>query len=145
MWHERLHSTGLNSCGSFFGRYLQFTIRVGSHSTTNTCPSPDMSHDRSGEVLLIYSCNAGTTWELLKQFDSIGYREPRYSVWNGCIYMFILNDKDGDFYLCSFLLNIKWWKHIAEYISFIFVKLVSSWWCIKMSNGSKFKTKKNRS
>ncbi|XP_071817155.1 reelin-like isoform X2 [Apostichopus japonicus] len=57
--------------------YLQFTIRVGSHSTTNTCPSPDMSHDRSGEVLLMYSCNAGTTWELLKQFYSIGYREPR--------------------------------------------------------------------
>lgn len=65
-----------------FNRYIQFTIRIGSHSTVNTCPSGDLSHDHLGEVLLTSSCNAGTSWELLKQFDSSSYREPR----SGCIF-----------------------------------------------------------
>ncbi|XP_058607158.1 reelin isoform X3 [Onychostoma macrolepis] len=55
-------------------RYLQFTLRLGSRSTSSSCPSPD----QPGEgVLLHYSSDNGITWTLLQHYAYQGFHEPR--------------------------------------------------------------------
>ncbi|XP_041109989.1 reelin-like isoform X1 [Polyodon spathula] len=55
-------------------RYLQFTLRLGSHSILSTCRAPD----QPGEgVLLHYSFDNGITWKLLQHFSYQGFHEPR--------------------------------------------------------------------
>ncbi|XP_038061332.1 reelin-like [Patiria miniata] len=61
----------LNSTNS---RFLQFTVRIGSHSSIGTCASPD---DQSESLLLFYSCNNGIEWQLLKHMEYNGYKTPR--------------------------------------------------------------------
>uniref|UniRef100_A0A671T1G1 Reelin n=1 Tax=Sinocyclocheilus anshuiensis TaxID=1608454 RepID=A0A671T1G1_9TELE len=55
-------------------RYLQFTLRLGSRSTSSSCPAPD----QPGEgVLLHYSSDNGITWTLLQHYAYQGFHEPR--------------------------------------------------------------------
>ncbi|XP_033646479.1 reelin-like isoform X1 [Asterias rubens] len=58
-------------------RYLQFTVRIGSHSSVGTCPSSD---DQSEGLLLLYTCNNGIEWQLLKHMEYDGYKTPRGEV-----------------------------------------------------------------
>ena len=62
-------------------RYLQFNIRVGSHSSVSQCPPPDRTKEL---VILDYSCNGGVTWSLLKTFNIFNYRTAKY-VSNGSL------------------------------------------------------------
>ncbi|KAK3548866.1 hypothetical protein QTP70_021275 [Hemibagrus guttatus] len=56
------------------GRYLQFTLRLGSRSTLSSCPAPD----QPGEGLLLhYSSDNGITWSLLQHYSYEGFHEPR--------------------------------------------------------------------
>ncbi|XP_062860161.1 reelin [Trichomycterus rosablanca] len=53
-------------------RYLQFTLRLGSRSST--CPGPD----RPGEgILLHYTSDNGINWTLLQHYSYQGFHEPR--------------------------------------------------------------------
>ncbi|XDV29817.1 hypothetical protein PO909_032854, partial [Leuciscus waleckii] len=55
-------------------RYLQFTLRLGSRSTSSSCPAPD----QPGEgVLLHYSSDNAITWTLLQHYSYQGFHEPR--------------------------------------------------------------------
>ncbi|KAL8563520.1 hypothetical protein ACOMHN_064345 [Nucella lapillus] len=54
--------------------YLQFSIRVGSHSVKSDCPP---SSDGRDVVILEYSCDGGITWTFMKDFAQDYYRIPR--------------------------------------------------------------------
>lgn len=54
--------------------YLQFSIRVGSHSYRSACPP---SADGRDAVVLDYSCDGGVTWQFIKDFHEHLYKKPR--------------------------------------------------------------------
>ena len=56
-------------------RYLQFSVRVGSPSTTGPCPRPDSS----GEAIDVQvTCDGGIAWQSLKRIEveDDTFREP---------------------------------------------------------------------
>ncbi|XP_070192277.1 reelin-like isoform X2 [Littorina saxatilis] len=54
--------------------YLQFSIRVGSHSAKSACPP---SSDGADVVMLEYSCDGGVIWNFIKGFPETYYKTPR--------------------------------------------------------------------
>ncbi|XP_074645991.1 reelin-like [Tubulanus polymorphus] len=54
--------------------YLQFSLRVGSNSASDSCPCPDHQGE---DVILQYSCDGGIIWKMLETFSAVKMQNPR--------------------------------------------------------------------